>query len=218
MKLEDRIEVFHRLVTDSVPDPANQKRVMAEFNELMGRDPLTGLPNRLFLSQRFEEEIGRTQRYDHPLSVIFIDIDNFKEYNDKFGHLQGDIALKTVGQILTQNVRKGDIVIRYGGEEFCAILPETPLEGAVVRAENLVDRMGRTRIKEYVGPIDKSNVEYIKSKGYDQLTISVGVANFPSTTTEPIFLINDADQAMYTSKKTGRNKFSVFGNPTNPSG
>jgi diguanylate cyclase (GGDEF)-like protein len=102
----------------------------AELREQAIRDPLTGLYNRRFLDEVLRRELARAARYGHALSLILIDIDNFKELNDRYGHLVGDEALKRVAKALRENIRRVDYIFRWGGDEFCVILPETNGPGA----------------------------------------------------------------------------------------
>ncbi len=108
-------------------------------------DALTGLANRRAFDERLDEEVARAIRYGHPLSLLMVDIDNFKLVNDRFGHTAGDEALKALAAIIDRSIRTIDIVARFGGEEFVVILPETPIEGAAVVAE-------RVRIGMLVAP------------------------------------------------------------------
>ncbi len=168
------------------------------------QDGLTGLYNHRAFQQRLREEVARAGRAKQPISLIFIDIDHFKNYNDTNGHPAGDEVLKTVAGILTGDsrrhtdkdwgVRASDIVARYGGEEFAIILPETPLEGGKIKAE---------RIRKMVAEHNFPHMEFQPDK---KVTISVGVASFPDDASKSQALIDEADQAMYHAKKTGRNQ------------
>ena len=137
----------------------------AELERLAITDPLTGLYNRRFFQSRLGVEIERAKRYERVLSLVMLDVDNFKEINDQRGHQFGDHVLVEVGKILTGNVRGSDIVCRYGGEEFAVLLPETPPEQASQAAEKL-----RTRLKEH----------FRGGRDAVALTVSLGVAIYPS--------------------------------------
>ena len=210
-RLETRIGELLALIGKSVPDDINRERIMKEAQDLLGIDSLTGVPNKYALSQRFEEETARAKRHQRPLSVLFLDIDDFKSYNDTYGHEQGDVALKYVASVLGRNVRKEDTVARFGGEEFCLALPEASLDGAVRIASNIVNRVREEKVEKYRSFDDKKNEKYLGERDYHKLTVSVGVANYPRTSNIPSFLINEADHAMYDAKKAGKDRFKVFG-------
>ncbi len=154
-------------------------------------DSLTELYNHKFFQKRLREEIERSLRYHHPLSLLMIDIDNFKIINDRYGHQAGDKALKSVADILKFNMRLVDITARYGGEEFAIILPETPLEGARIAAERL------RRVVENSVKVNNAKV-----------TISIGIASCDKLNTPltPEQLIKQADEQLYRAKYEGRNK------------
>ncbi len=164
------------------------------------RDGLTGLYNHATVVARLEEELSRAARYKSPLSVLFCDIDHFKNYNDRLGHANGDRVLKAVGVFLrlgspsVSPSRKSDIVGRYGGEEFIIILPETDKPGAVVRANRLC--LGLTKV----------DVPGADDQPLGCLSMSVGVATFPEDADTPEELLHCADLALYRAKEAGRNR------------
>lgn len=160
-------------------------------------DELTGLHNYRYLQQRLKIEIGRAERYKRSLSLIMMDVDDFKPYNDVYGHIKGDKALAEIGQMLKENSRDLDIVARYGGEEFSMILPETDISGAFVVAEKI-----REAISEhlFIGEENKKNV---------RLTMSFGVASYPRYASNEEELLKAADDALYLSKSHGRDR--VYG-------
>jgi diguanylate cyclase (GGDEF)-like protein len=160
------------------------------------RDPLTGLYNRRYMQEFLEREIHRARRRARPLAVILLDLDNFKRYNDTFGHPAGDEALRFVGDILLRSVRGEDLACRYGGEEFSIILPECSLQQAAVRAEEI-----RTRLKD----LHMERAKEIPGV----LTISVGVAGFEETTDKQDLLLKFADDALYRAKRAGRDRVVV---------
>lgn len=163
-------------------------------------DPLTGIYNYRYFINQLIREINRAQRYKIPLSLVMIDIDFFKFYNDNFGHLAGDYVLRKVAQLLTENTRMSDIVARYGGEEFVIILPEVTKE----EAGKLADKL-RKIIESY--PF--SNQEKMPD---GNLTISLGIATFPEDGQLPETLIECADKALYEAKNSGRNQVRIFRN------
>lgn len=166
----------------------------AEMRRLSQTDPLTGLYNRRGLDERMQVEILRAKRYRHPLSVMMIDIDHFKNYNDTHGHPEGDVILKQVADLLQIHVRETDVVARYGGEEFLILLTETSKAAALEVAE---------KIRAAVG---KQPFPHADSQPEGRLTISLGVATFPEDLAEAGNLVQKADAALYTAKRTGRNR------------
>lgn len=155
-------------------------------------DALTGIWNRRYFNQRILEEINRSKRHHYPLSLILIDIDFFKKYNDTYGHLQGDVILKTVAShILKELKRKEDLLCRFGGEEFIVLLPHVGLEGAQYLAEKIRQR------------IESLTIEHEKSP-WERITISLGVTTYKGTSPEKF--IEQADQALYQAKNKGRNR------------
>ena len=159
------------------------------------RDALTGLYNRRYLENVLEEEQYRLKRHPSPLSVIMLDIDHFKTFNDQYGHDTGDAVLKGLGRFLKAHVRGEDIACRYGGEEFLLILTSTALEAARVRAEQIWKELGDM---------------HIHYRNHDfSLTASIGVANFPTHGQELSDVINAADKALYAAKTGGRNQVVV---------
>lgn len=158
-------------------------------------DPLTGLYNRRHFHERLRSELNRSGRKKEAVSLLMIDVDNFKQYNDNFGHIAGDRALKQLGALFKSSLRKMDVIVRYGGEEFTVILPETNLAKGLAVAEHL-----------------RSTVEGARFSGR-RLTVSIGVAAFPDQATDVDELIDVSDRAMYTAKKLGRNQVSTI-NPS----
>jgi diguanylate cyclase (GGDEF)-like protein len=169
----------------------------SEKSELVGRaihDALTKLYNRQIFDSIYMRECDRTKRYKKPLSVLFADIDNFKDYNDTYGHAAGDVLLKLFAQLMLDNARSVDYVFRYGGEEFVILLPETDKKAALDAAERIRSTCEQTKLKP-----TEHDVETHK-------TISVGVSTFKPSNKNPSRTIELADQAMYKAKKTGKNK------------
>ena len=159
-------------------------------------DALTEIPNRRFFDERLDQEWKRATRERYSISLLMIDIDHFKSYNDTYGHLQGDECLKTVARNLSQNLwRSSDIITRYGGEEFAVILPGTPSYSALNVAKRLWESISALEI-EHSGSL---------SVGY--LTVSIGLATLsPNEKTKPHQLIELADKNLYKSKTDGRNR------------
>ncbi len=160
------------------------------------RDPLTGLYNRRFLEETLDRELARLERKNLPLSLIMIDVDNFKNFNDTFGHEAGDAVLRDLGGILQRYVRGGDIACRYGGEEFTIVLPEASLETGRQRAEMLREAARELRLVH-------------DGKSLGAVTLSLGVACFPEHGRRRDHLLQVADAALYEAKNGGRNRVVV---------
>lgn len=188
----------------------NAKQLQSLVKELVEYDPLTGLLNRNSLETKLNEEIARAARHKRPLSAIMADIDYFGNYNNTYGHSQGDRALRHVADILSRQRRTEDSIFRYGGEEFLMLLPETDKKGAINVANNILQRIRSTKIDEYVGPKGKSNLKYSGKNGFQDVRLSLGISTYPSVTKEPNLLISTADMAMYSAKKSGRDRFKVY--------
>ncbi len=169
-------------------------------------DGLTGVYVRRYFLERMGEELKRSIKFGLPLSVLMLDIDHFKRYNDEFGHPAGDEALKKVATLIRRSLRKVDIVARYGGEEFVAVLPESRADKALEVAERIRSGIARHDFKIY--------------DHHTKVTVSIGVATFPEDVfkeTPPAFyddlafdLIRHADKALYRAKEEGRNRIYIY--------
>jgi diguanylate cyclase (GGDEF)-like protein/PAS domain S-box-containing protein len=160
------------------------------------RDPLTGLFNRRFMEESLDREMQRAVRKNHPVSVLFIDLDHFKRFNDSFGHDAGDLVLRSIADLFRKVFRVDDVICRYGGEEFGIILPESSAENAAIRANAL-----RKEIK-------KLEIQY-KNHTLGTITLSIGVACFPEHGRTSEELLKAADQCLYQSKAGGRDLVTV---------
>jgi diguanylate cyclase (GGDEF)-like protein len=177
-----------------------RNRMMEKLQKLAVTDGLTALYNSRHFFSQLELEVDRSVRYQHPLSLLLIDIDHFKDFNDAFGHLEGDKVLVRFSQILKSCLRANDSAYRYGGEEFTVILPETGAEESRTVAQ---------RIRAAL----EAEVFYPSSGSPVSKTISIGVTEYSPA--EPMAaLIRRADEAMYLSKQNGRNRVSVILAPT----
>ena len=172
--------------------------VMRELEELSVKDGLTGLFNRRFFNNKMKEEIKRAVRYHKHVSLLLMDMDDFKHYNDHNGHLQGDSLLKTVGEIIGNNIRVTDFACRYGGEEFMVILPETDSQEAEIVAERI-----RRAIQEHAFP-------YEETQPLGDVTVTMGGATCPDDSEELNELIKKADDLLYKAKREGKNKAYLF--------
>jgi diguanylate cyclase (GGDEF)-like protein len=160
---------------------------LARLVDSATRDALTGLYDRASLALSLQRAFGEGTA---PISVIMLDLDHFKRFNDHHGHLAGDRALVRVSTIVRQSVRETDLPARYGGEELCVVLPGRSLEETLNVAERL-----RARIEQELGP--------------EGVTASLGIASFPEHAHDPLGLVAAADRALYVSKRSGRNRVSV---------
>lgn len=168
-------------------------RINHIIQELALKDGLTGLYNHRYFHEAIAVEHARASRYQREYSLLFVDIDRFKNYNDTHGHPQGDELLKTLAEIIAKRLRQSDIAARYGGEEFALILPETDRESALAAAHHL-----REFVAAYPFPGRECQAD-------GKITVSLGLATFPHNGDEPRILIDKADQALHGAKKNGRN-------------
>lgn len=164
------------------------------------RDPLTGLFNRRFMEESLEREIFRARRKREPVSVIMLDVDHFKRFNDQYGHDAGDVVIQAVGRHLRESVRAEDVVCRYGGEEFVLIMPGSTLSHASQRAESL-----RTGISQLALTLGTNQLP--------RVSVSIGVASYPMNGQTSALLIKSADTALYQAKRNGRDRVVVAAMP-----
>ncbi len=162
------------------------------------RDGLTNLYNYRFFIRELKKEVARTKRYKTPFSLLMIDIDYFKEYNDLHGHVEGDNVLRAISRLLELNTRQTDVVARYGGEEFAIILPGITKKKALPLAEKL-----RSLVKVYPFPDKVHRVPC-------RLTISIGIAGCPEDSNDHVELVRMADAALYEAKQSGRDKVCLY--------
>ncbi len=175
-------------IADQLGVAVNNARLFEQTRNMSLQDPLTGLANRRHMHMELERNLAVAQRYGTPLSVVMMDIDHFKEYNDTYGHLEGDRLLVEIARIISRETRDADFASRYGGEEFLMLLPETDLVGAYSIAE---------RIRKAV-------------EQETRVTISLGVSAYHGGMKNAEELINTADEALYRAKQNGRNRVEVY--------
>jgi diguanylate cyclase (GGDEF)-like protein/PAS domain S-box-containing protein len=173
----------------TINDITNRILLEEQIKSLAIKDGLTGLYNLRHFYYQLEGEIKRSSRYKRPLSLLFLDLDHFKEYNDRFGHIEGDKALKSLAEIASVLVReKVDTVCRYGGDEFTILLPETDEKHAVVVAKRILDKFRKLH--------------------FSDLGLSIGIAEYRKPLDIPDF-VKGADSAMYSAKEAGGNDYFV---------
>jgi len=219
--LQDALEAVrnHEQTLEQRLDERTQdlREAMKELTALAVRDGLTGLYNHRFFQESFTAEIARARRHGRVVSLLFIDVDNFKNYNDTSGHPAGDELLRTLAKLISSTSRRedfparggpsednqqpqhpggreSDITARYGGEEFVVMLPETPKSGALVRAERL-----RSSVEGHPFP-------HREKQPLGTLTISIGIATFPDDGDSRDEVLEAADQALLKAKREGRNR------------
>ncbi len=172
--------------------------VLRHLRELAITDGLTALYNHRYFQDRLELEMERASRYNRPLSVIMMDLNHFKRYNDLYGHQQGDEALRLVALTIQQAVRRIDVVARYGGDEFAVILPETGSEQAMVVAGRIV-RALRSR-----------NLAFPRGFDVDRLSVCSGISSFPELALSKEDLVGQADEALYRAKRSRSRKIQLW--------
>ncbi|MDT4896830.1 MAG: hypothetical protein QOH25_1907 [Acidobacteriota bacterium] len=182
-------------------DRAEWQEKANQFQLMSITDPLTGMLNRRYLIERLAEELKRSKRQEYPMSFMMIDIDDFKLYNDRNLHQAGDLALEMTAQCLKSALRGADVASRYGGEEFCILLPQTSLAEGIAIAERIRRRITRVRFP------------HGKSQPLGSVTVSIGVSAFSPGVDTPETIIEAADRALYLAKSRGKNRVEAFEPP-----
>jgi diguanylate cyclase (GGDEF)-like protein/PAS domain S-box-containing protein len=184
-------------VVETLRDMTDEKLAQIALEQLATRDGLTGLANRRCFDDTLRAEWSRAQRQRQPLSLLMVDVDNFKAYNDANGHLGGDECLKRIATAVAAEMRANDLVARYGGEEFAVILPNQSLKGAASVAERIRQRVEQLRVPNALLP-------------GQHVTVSIGAATaLASADNTPSELVATADAALYRAKHMGRNRISL---------
>ena len=184
-------------VAETLRDVTDEKHAQVALEQLATRDGLTGLANRRCFDDTLQAEWQRALRQQQPLSLLMVDVDNFKQYNDAYGHLGGDECLQRIAGAVSSEMRANDLVARYGGEEFAVILPNQSLKGAAIVAERI-----RCRVEQL----------HLPNLGSQQhvVTVSIGAATaLAAPGSDPSQLVATADSALYRAKHMGRNRISL---------
>jgi diguanylate cyclase (GGDEF)-like protein/PAS domain S-box-containing protein len=175
------------------------KHLREELEEQAIRDPLTNVYNRRFLLDAMDRELAQAARNENPAAIVILDIDFFKQFNDTYGHRCGDFVLQYIANFLNERIRRGDVLCRYGGEEFVIFMPNAPLGAAYERAETLRNEIANAFL-EYEGLHLKTS-------------FSAGVAGFPMHGDTSDSILNAADKALYQAKNSGRNRVIIYESP-----
>jgi diguanylate cyclase (GGDEF)-like protein len=197
---DERVLDLERRLAEMQSDNLDLVMKNRTLAEISARDSLTGLYNRWYVMEKIDSEMNRSLRHGCPVSVLMLDIDHFKRVNDAFGHAAGDGVLRSVAQVLRDSCRVYDVPGRYGGEEFCVVLPETKTGNTTVVAERIRERMASSSF----------------DVGGDSVvvTASIGIAGIDSMEGEgivsPSILIDRADRALYSAKHHGRNRVELW--------
>lgn len=186
---------FLAALAESTAIAVKNSRLYRTVEQSAIRDGLTGLYNHSYFHQTLTDEMVRARRYGRDVSLVLLDVDDFKRYNDDFGHLAGDRVLRWLGKVLLEHTRRADTVARYGGEEFAVIMSETPHDQAMIAAEKLLFAIDRK------GPDDTEG----------KITVSLGVSTYPADGASTADLIAAADRRMYRAKHEGKNRMVALG-------
>ena len=168
--------------------------LLSDLERLAVTDGLTGLYNYRHFQERYREEVNLCRRYHHPLAMMLIDLDGFKQVNDTYGHLEGDYLLVQLADVLRNTLRNTELIARYGGDEFVVLMPSTNLQGGIAAANRVLQAVRETQFLDTMG------------EPRSRITLSIGVAAYPDSTQNPVELLEKADEALETAKRSGRNR------------
>lgn len=191
-----RSPALERAVAETVAAAIAGLREREQLHSLVIRDPLTGLYNRRFMEEELSRHAIHARREGQPLSVAMLDLDHFRGYNERHGHLAGDLALRSLAVLLQGFCQVSDVPCRYGGEEFVLIMPGATAARAAARLEPLRRRLAETGIHH-------------EGRLLEPVTASIGVAEWSATAADGVAVIDSADQAMYRAKRSGGNRICV---------
>jgi diguanylate cyclase (GGDEF)-like protein len=229
-RLSDEEVGLVQILTAQAASAMVNARLYQRLEQQAVTDGLTGLYNHRHFYERLAQECARAQRYQLPLSLLMLDIDDFKCFNDRFGHRVGDLVLAEVGRILSSQLRRSiDLAARYGGEEFVVLLPNTPQDSARVVGARLLHEMAKVaagggdlppeqaagartvgeRIRQSIATADLAAVCQDGGDDDAHVTVSVGIGSFPGSGSEPDELVRAADKALYLAKRLGKNRVEV---------
>ena len=195
----EELELEHvSILSNIISIAVSNATLYYEVEQLSYTDGMTDLHNFRYFELRLKEEVSRHKRTKNGLSMLFLDVDNFKNYNDTVGHPAGDEVLRKLSAVLRDTVRENDLVARYGGEEFAVILPAVGKAGAAILAE---------RIREN---IEKTYFEHEEIQPLGKVTVSIGIASLPDDGETDKELLNASDVALYAAKKEGRNQVMLY--------
>jgi diguanylate cyclase (GGDEF)-like protein len=189
-RMREHVLALNRTQAELQIRQAELEKVNHRLQQLARKDGLTDVYNHRAFQERLAEEVSRARRSGHPLSLLLGDVDDFKAYNDRYGHVEGDDRLRFFGQVLQSCTRPSDFVARYGGEEFAVILPETRLEQGAIVAERILSMLGQ-------------------EEGHRRITASFGLVQLAEEHVSASSLIAAADKALYFAKSSGKNQVAM---------
>jgi diguanylate cyclase (GGDEF)-like protein len=193
-----RIRQLANATADNISLALANLRLRESLESLSIRDPLTGLYNRRFMEEEADRSISRMTRLQKPLAVAFLDIDHFKDYNDKFGHDAGDVVMQAIAKLMERFRHGSDVACRYGGEEFVVVMPETGPDRAKRKMERFRNSVRQLSLK-------------LNGQTLPSVDISVGLSIFPDHGRTTAELLKQADNALYHAKQRGRNCLEMAG-------